>query len=83
MAGQEGIQSVFSPMARTLDDLQYFTREFIKMKPWRVDPACVPLEWRDDVESSWADRKVLKVGIMRSDGRLRLNKFACNAEISI
>jgi Amidase len=69
MAGQEGVQAVYSPMSRSLDDLRYFTREFVKMKPWRVDPTCTPLEWRDEVEKSWEERKVLKVGIMRSDGR--------------
>ncbi|KAI9724269.1 MAG: hypothetical protein M1828_003693 [Chrysothrix sp. TS-e1954] len=69
MPGQEGVASVFSPMARTLDDLTYFTREFLKTKPWRLDHGCHPLEWRDAVVSSieQPDRK-LKIGIMRTDG---------------
>ncbi|KAG7107170.1 putative amidase PB8B6.03 like protein [Verticillium longisporum] len=33
MPGQEGIPSVFSPMARTLNDLTYFTRSIVEMKP--------------------------------------------------
>ena len=68
MPGQEGIPSVFSPMARTLDDLTYFTRELIKTKPWRLDYTVHPLAWRDDVEEEFRDKKVLKVGILRSDG---------------
>ncbi|KAK5014312.1 hypothetical protein LTR16_005326 [Cryomyces antarcticus] len=69
MPGQEGIPSVFSPMARTLADLQYFTRSFIQMKPWRYDHSVHPLAWRDDVEKEFssADRK-LRIGIMRTDG---------------
>ncbi|KMU79444.1 fatty-acid amide hydrolase 1 [Coccidioides immitis RMSCC 3703] len=38
MAGQEGVPSVFSPMARTLNDLAYFTRSVIHMKPWKSRP---------------------------------------------
>jgi len=68
MPGQEGIPSVFSPMARTLDDLTYFTREFIKMGPWRYDHTVHPLEWRDKVETEYEERKALRVGVMRDDG---------------
>jgi Asp-tRNA(Asn)/Glu-tRNA(Gln) amidotransferase A subunit family amidase len=68
MPGQEGIPSVYSPMARTLDDLTYFTREFIKMKPWRLDYSVHPIEWRDKVEEEYRDKKVLKVGVLRTDG---------------
>ena len=68
MPGQEGIPSVFSPMARTLDDLTHFTREFIKMKPWRLDHTVHPLEWRDSLEQEYKDKKVLKVGVLRTDG---------------
>jgi hypothetical protein len=55
-------------MTRTLDDLRYFSREFIKMKPWRYDHTVHPLEWRDDVEKVYEDKKVLKVGVLRDDG---------------
>jgi len=68
MPGQEGIPSVFSPMARTLDDLTYFTREFIKMGPWKYDHSVHPLEWRQEVETEYAEKKVLRVGVMRDDG---------------
>lgn len=68
MPGQEGVPSVLSPMARTLDDLRYFTREFIKLKPWRLDHTVHPLEWRDNVENEWEEKKKLRIGVMRSDG---------------
>jgi len=67
MPGQEGIPSVFSPMARTLLDLTYFTRSFIQMKPWNYDQSVHPLAWRESVESSYLDRKKLKIGVMRTD----------------
>ncbi|EMC99418.1 hypothetical protein BAUCODRAFT_21231 [Baudoinia panamericana UAMH 10762] len=67
MPGQEGIASVFSPMARTLSDLTYFTRSLIQMQPWKYDPSVHPLAWRSEIESEYRDRKQLKVGIMRTD----------------
>jgi Asp-tRNA(Asn)/Glu-tRNA(Gln) amidotransferase A subunit family amidase len=67
MSGQEAIPSVFSPMARTLNDLTYFTRSFIQMKPWRYDYTCHPLEWRQDIEAEYREKKKLRIGVMRTD----------------
>lgn len=67
MPGQEGIPSVFSPMARTLDDLSYFTKSFIQMKPWEVDYTVHPLPWRQDLFDNISEKKVLRIGVMRSD----------------
>ncbi|KAK5069457.1 hypothetical protein LTR64_008138 [Lithohypha guttulata] len=69
MPGQEGIPSVFSPMARTLDDLTYFTKSFISMKPWQFDYTCHPnLYWRQDAYDETMNKETLRVGVMRSDG---------------
>nr|POE68816.1 putative amidase pb8b6.03 [Quercus suber] len=67
MPGQEGIPSVFSPMARTLLDLTYFTRSFVQMQPWKYDPSVHPIAWRSEVESEYKEKKTLKVGVMRTD----------------
>ena len=67
MPGQEGIASVFSPMARTLMDLRYFTRSIIQMQPWRYDPSVHPMPWRENIENEYKDKKQLRVGIMRTD----------------
>lgn len=67
MPGQEGIPSVFSPMARTLDDLTYFTRAIILMEPWKYDHTVHPIAWRSEIESE-AQNKPLRVGVMTSDG---------------
>ncbi|RMZ88625.1 hypothetical protein DV736_g4152, partial [Chaetothyriales sp. CBS 134916] len=66
MPGQEGIPSVYSPMARTLDDLTYFTRALISMKPWEVDYSVHPIPWRED-DFSAATSRPLRVGYMKSD----------------
>lgn len=68
MPGQEGIASVYSPMARTLDDLTYFTRSFMEMKPWRLDQSVHPIEWRDEAETEVRHKKVLRIGVLRNDG---------------
>lgn len=35
--GQEGVPPVLSPMARTLEDLEYFWKAIVSMKPWEYD----------------------------------------------
>ena len=39
MVGQEGIPAVYSPMTRTLEDLETFWRAVVSMKPWEYDPS--------------------------------------------
>lgn len=68
MPGQEGVQSVFSPMARTLHDLTYFTRSVIQMRPWEYDTTVHPLPWRSSFESYYQDTKRLTFGVLRTDG---------------
>ncbi len=71
MPGQEGVPSVSSPMARTLEDLTYFTRSMIQMKPWRYDHTVHPIEWREEditTASGPTEKQNLKVGLMLSDG---------------
>ncbi|KAE8131563.1 amidase signature domain-containing protein [Aspergillus pseudotamarii] len=67
MAGQEGVPSVFSPMARTLNDLTYFTKAIISMRPWKYDYTVHPISWRDEEESE-AKSKSLRIGLMTNDG---------------
>ncbi|KAL9094426.1 MAG: hypothetical protein Q9165_003276 [Trypethelium subeluteriae] len=71
MPGQEGVASVFSPMARTLDDLTYFTQSLISMKPWEYDCSVHPIPWRQDIENSFSSATgttKLRIGVMASDG---------------
>lgn len=68
MSGQEGIPSVLSPMARTLDDLTYFSRAIMGMETWKYDHSVHPIPWRADVYRSFMHKPVYRVGVMRSDG---------------
>ncbi|KAF4975232.1 hypothetical protein FZEAL_7939 [Fusarium zealandicum] len=68
MPGQDGVPAVYSPMARTLNDLTYFTRSMIQMKPWTYDYSCHPLPWRSDIEQDYLEKKSLRVGVLRTDG---------------
>lgn len=70
MPGQEGVPSVYSPMARTLGDLTYFARAVLgEMRPWRYDYTVHPLPWRGEVEREFADAgRKLRVGVLRTDG---------------
>lgn len=76
MPGQEGIPSVFSPMARTLDDLIYFSKSIISMKPWKYDHSVHPIEWREDQELDAREKKVLRIGVLRTDSKPLHCKFA-------
>lgn len=67
MPGQEGVPSVYSPMARTLDDLAYFTRAVVGMRPWEYDHSAHPLAWRPEIEKEFGEKKRLRVGILRTD----------------
>lgn len=42
MPGQEGVASVYSPMTRTLDDLETFWKAVVGMKPWEYDHSVNP-----------------------------------------
>ncbi|MCJ1474164.1 hypothetical protein MMC13_002822 [Lambiella insularis] len=68
MPGQEGIPSVYSPMARTLGDLSYFSKSLISMKPWRYDHSVHPIEWREDQERDAKEKEKFRVGVLRTDG---------------
>lgn len=70
MAGQEGVASVFSPMARTLNDLTYFTKAIVGMKPWNYDHTVHPISWREDEEIE-AQNKRLRIGLMSNDGKFQ------------
>ncbi|VDC03105.1 unnamed protein product [Peniophora sp. CBMAI 1063] len=64
MVGQEGVPPVYSPMTRTLHDLEFFWKAIISMRPWETyDQSCVPIPWRDIKLS-----QSLKIGVLYDDG---------------
>ncbi|PCH45079.1 acetamidase [Wolfiporia cocos MD-104 SS10] len=66
LPGEEGIPLAFSPMSRTLEDLETFWRAVMSMKPWEYDPSVVPVPWRE-VKLSSLNRPV-RWGVMWDDG---------------
>ena len=70
MPGQEGIPSVFSPMARTLGDLAYFMKSIISMEPWKYDHTVHPIEWRESQAKSAREKSKFRVGVLKTDGKL-------------
>ena len=77
MAGQEGVLAVLSPMARTVDDLIYFSKSIISMKPWEYDHSVHPIPWRTDQEQELKKKKILRVGVMRADGEDGISNRGC------
>ncbi|KAH9855606.1 amidase signature enzyme [Lenzites betulinus] len=65
MPGQEGIPAVYSPMTRTLEDLEMFWKAIVGMKPWEYDHSCVPIPWR---EVDLVSGKPIRWAVMWDDG---------------
>ena len=63
LAGQEAVQSVNGPMARSLRDCILFAQTVVGAQPWTLDPRFLPIPWRA-VER----KEKLKLGVMWSDG---------------
>lgn len=66
MPGQETVNSVNGPMARTLADIALYSEALIKKDPWLHDAKCVPIPWRPAQLPS-----KLKVGVMWNDGLVK------------
>jgi hypothetical protein len=54
-------------MARTLNDLTYFTQAIVGMQPWKYDYTVHPISWRKELEDE-AKSKSLRIGLMSTDG---------------
>lgn len=77
--GQDRIPAVSSPMARTLEDLEYFWKAVVDMKPWEYDYTCVPMPW---VPFKAPEGRKLRWGVMRSDGIIAMSP-ACERALDI
>ncbi|KAJ5812227.1 hypothetical protein N7474_008528 [Penicillium riverlandense] len=63
LAGQEAVMSVNGPLAKTLEEIVFYSKTIIDQKPWLHDPKCLPIPWRT-VES----KRRLKLAVMWNDG---------------
>ncbi|KAF5349275.1 hypothetical protein D9756_009431 [Leucocoprinus leucothites] len=76
MPGQEGIPPVYSPMARTLEDLEYFWKAVVSMEPWKYDYSCLRMAWKP---YNVPTNRPLRWGVMRSDGFVRISPACTRA----
>ncbi|TFK47517.1 amidase signature enzyme [Heliocybe sulcata] len=76
-AGQEGVLAVYSPMTRTLEDLEYFWKAIMSMEPWKYDHTVINLPWR---QVQLPEKKV-KFGVMWTDGE-QTTTFSCIDEFT-
>ncbi|KAK8851274.1 fatty-acid amide hydrolase (amidase) [Apiospora arundinis] len=66
MPGQEAVQSINGPLARTLGDLETYCRAVIDAEPWRdADPRCLPIPWQQQPSPP---SRPLKIAVMWDDG---------------
>ncbi|GAD97024.1 acetamidase [Paecilomyces variotii No. 5] len=65
LAGQESVNSVNGPMAKTLPEIELFAKTVVDREPWIHDPKCLPIPWR-----SVEPKKTLKIGVLWNDGNV-------------
>ncbi|KUI53887.1 Acetamidase [Cytospora mali] len=63
MSGQEAVQSVNGPMARTIADIELEAQTVVEGKPWLYDPRMLPIPWREVALPA-----KLRVAVMWDDG---------------
>ncbi|KAJ5503882.1 hypothetical protein N7463_006756 [Penicillium fimorum] len=63
LEGQESVIGVSGPIAKTLEEIVYWSSTIISLQPWIRDPKCVPIPWR-----SVEPKKTLKIGVLWDDG---------------
>ncbi|OJJ05542.1 hypothetical protein ASPVEDRAFT_174586 [Aspergillus versicolor CBS 583.65] len=63
LTGQEAVMSVNGPLARTLEEVIFYSKAIIDQQPWLQDPKCLPIPWRPVVA-----KKYLKLAVFWNDG---------------
>ncbi|XBW35475.1 hypothetical protein QEN19_001048 [Hanseniaspora menglaensis] len=63
--GQESIVAIQGPLARSIEELDYFMDNYLnKGSPCNYDPNLVPLPWR---QTDKIEKKVLRIGVLYTD----------------
>lgn len=66
MTGQEAVNAVNGPLARTLRDIELYSKSVVDAKPWLQDAKCLPIPWRAvELPSK------LKIAVMWHDGMVQ------------
>ncbi|EGV63175.1 amidase signature enzyme [Yamadazyma tenuis ATCC 10573] len=68
-AGQESVMAVAGPLARTIEDIDYWMKHYINDgKPWEVDQNTLRLPWKEVAAPKASD---LTIAVMYDDGIVR------------
>ncbi|KAH0608793.1 uncharacterized protein H6S33_001021 [Morchella sextelata] len=68
ISGLRAINMVNGPMAAELESVRMYCKAVVGAEPWRYDPGCVPIQWR---EGQMPVGRKLRVGVLRNDGVVR------------
>jgi amidase len=66
------VHSVIGPMARTLGSLTTITKLVVEAQPWRLDPRCLPIPWREEQYQDVQSRPLV-VGLLIDDGVVKVH----------
>ena len=66
LTGQEAVNSVNGPMARSIASLEVFAKAVVGAEPWLHDPKCVPIPWR-----SVSAPEKMKIAVLECDGMVK------------
>ncbi|KAK0627317.1 amidase signature domain-containing protein [Immersiella caudata] len=64
--GADPIPTVIGPMSICLDKIEDFMKTVLAAEPWKVEPALIPLPWRD-VEINPTPEQPLRIGVALHD----------------
>jgi amidase len=70
--GQEHVHSVVGPMTRTLSTLTTIAKAVVDAQPWRIDPRCHQLPWRQELYDEVQTRPLV-VGLLVDDGVVKIH----------
>ncbi|KAI5847036.1 amidase signature domain-containing protein [Morchella snyderi] len=68
LSGQQELNMVSGPIAAELESVRMFCKAVVGAEPWRYDPGCVPIPWR---EGQMPVGRKLRIGVLRNDGFVR------------
>lgn len=68
VTGLRTINAVNGPMAAELESVRMYCKAVVGAEPWRYDPECVPIPWR---EGQMPVGRKLRIGVLRNDGVVR------------
>ncbi|KAL9599097.1 MAG: hypothetical protein Q9219_004055 [cf. Caloplaca sp. 3 TL-2023] len=67
--GEEQIIPVIGPLSTSLGGIKLFMKTVLSAKPWVIEPACLPIPWRDE-ENHLPTKpgQKLRIAVLWSDG---------------